>query len=161
MPRETRRIYVASSWRNEHQPKVVARLRELGYEVYDFRNPAEGNDGFHWSSIDPNWTGWDPVRYRDALHHPVAEEGFRLDFEAMEWADTFLLVQPCGRSAHLELGWAIGQGKRTGIFFPPGVEIEPELMAKMANTILVTWKELGTWLASRPLGRAADEEHCR
>ena len=29
------------------------------------------------------------------------------------WDDTFVLVLPCGRSAHLELGWAVGQGKRT------------------------------------------------
>lgn len=27
------RIYVASSWRNEHQPAVVKALREEGHEV--------------------------------------------------------------------------------------------------------------------------------
>lgn len=35
------RIYVASSWRNTHQPEVVAKLRELGHEVYDFREPED------------------------------------------------------------------------------------------------------------------------
>jgi len=34
-----RKIYVASSWRNDYYPKVVAKLREAGHEVYDFRNP--------------------------------------------------------------------------------------------------------------------------
>ena len=34
-----RKIYVASSWRNEYYPEVVAKLREAGHEVYDFRNP--------------------------------------------------------------------------------------------------------------------------
>ena len=32
-------IYVASSWRNEHQPAVVAALRESGHEVYDMTTP--------------------------------------------------------------------------------------------------------------------------
>lgn len=49
------RIYVASSWRNERQPEVVARLRAEGHEVYDFRRPNGQQDGFHWSEIDPEW----------------------------------------------------------------------------------------------------------
>ena len=32
-----RKIYVASSWRNTFYPEVVARLREAGHDVYDFR----------------------------------------------------------------------------------------------------------------------------
>jgi hypothetical protein len=32
-----RKIYVASSWRNEYYPEVVEKLREAGHEVYDFR----------------------------------------------------------------------------------------------------------------------------
>jgi len=48
-------IYVASSWRNTHQPSVVAALREAGHDVYDFRNPRPGDHGFHWSMIDPDW----------------------------------------------------------------------------------------------------------
>ncbi len=31
------KVYIASSWRNEYQPTVVARLREAGHDVYDFR----------------------------------------------------------------------------------------------------------------------------
>ena len=33
-----RKIYVASSWRNTFYPEVVARLREAGHDVYDFRS---------------------------------------------------------------------------------------------------------------------------
>ena len=35
------RIYVASSWRNEYYPEVVAKLREAGHDVYDFHNDIE------------------------------------------------------------------------------------------------------------------------
>ena len=40
--RMKRKIYVASSWRNGVYPEVVAKLREAGHEVYDFRNPPSG-----------------------------------------------------------------------------------------------------------------------
>jgi hypothetical protein len=33
------KIYVASSWRNAEQPEIVGLLRDLGHEVYDFKNP--------------------------------------------------------------------------------------------------------------------------
>lgn len=124
---KSKKIYVASSWRNSMQPAIVVLLRTAGFEVYDFKD----KDGFHWSDIDPNWKNWTNDDYVTAMNHPLAEKGFKRDFEAMEWADTFVLVQPCGRSAHLELGWACGQGKKTAILL--GEEIEPELMAKMVD----------------------------
>lgn len=76
------KIYVASSWRNEYQQEVVKVLRELGHEVYDFKNP-EGRTGFQWSAIDKDWQNWTTEQYRDALRHPVAESGFNSDFNAM------------------------------------------------------------------------------
>jgi hypothetical protein len=51
---QARRIYVASSWRNDVQPVAVEMFRQLGHEVYDFRNPRPGDNGFHWSDIDPD-----------------------------------------------------------------------------------------------------------
>ena len=128
-----RKIYVASSWRNIAQPGVVVALRKMGHEVYDFRNPVEGDHGFHWREIDELWKIWDADQYIKALSHPIAEAGFQSDFAAMKWADTFVLVQPCGRSAHLELGWAVGQGKPSIMLLGP--DIEPELMVKMCDHI--------------------------
>lgn len=136
------RIYVASSWRNERQPKVVEILRMQGHEVYDFRNPAPGNHGFQWSEIDPDWQKWTPQQYVDALEHPIARAGYKLDMDALEACDACVLVMPCGRSAHLEAGFAIGAGKPTAILVTEG---EPELMYKMARTFLNIWDIVG-WL---------------
>ena len=66
------KIYVASSWRNQHQPQVVSFLREQGHEVYDFSHPA-GKTGFQWSQIDKNWENWSTDQYRVALDHPIAQ----------------------------------------------------------------------------------------
>jgi len=68
-------IYAASSWRNDIQPEVVSQLRLNGHAVYDFRNPAPGDKGFHWSEIDPDWKNWSPEEYRRRLTHPLAEKG--------------------------------------------------------------------------------------
>jgi nucleoside 2-deoxyribosyltransferase len=66
----------------------------------------------------------------------------------MERADAFILVLPCGRSAHLEAGWAIGQGKPTAILLDPDHEhqVTPELMYKMADLVTYNSMELLTWL---------------
>jgi hypothetical protein len=120
-----KRIYVASSWRNELQPAVVQALRRAGHEVYDFRNPKPGEHGFHWSEIDPGWREWTPEEFREGLRHPIAVSGFQSDFCGMEWADTCVMVQPCGRSAHLEAGYFVGARKRLIVLLWTG---EPELM---------------------------------
>ena len=143
-PVRPRKIYVASSWRNMVQPKVVERLLRDGHQVYDFKNPRPGDNGFHWSEIDRDWKQWSTEEYRDALDHPVAKAGYASDFNAMKWADTFLLVLPCGRSAHLELGWACGQGKQTLILLD---DMEPELMTKMVDQICVNLDEVRSILS--------------
>ena len=134
-----KRIYVASSWRNEIQPDVVARLRDEGHEVYDFRNPFHGDRGFHWSDIDPDWKLWSPDQFRQSLQHPIATCGLGTDLKGMLWADSCVLVMPCGRSAHLEAGWFIGAGKSTAILLSDG---EPELMYGLADYICTTLDEV-------------------
>lgn len=144
------RVYVASSWRCPEQPAVVAALRAAGHEVYDFRNPPS-RSGFGWHEIDPEWLDWTIDAYRDRLGHPRAVEGYMSDFEAMQWADTFVLVLPCGRSAHLELGWAAGQGKRTAILLSQDA-FEPELMYRMVDYLGTSLDEVVEWAGvAKPL----------
>ncbi|WP_375597603.1 hypothetical protein [Devosia sp. Naph2] len=140
-----RRIYLASSWRNPYQPGLVELLRMKGHEVYDFRNPPHST-GFSWSQIGLDARSCTAEQYRTALlTHPRAAQGFNADFAAMRWADTCLLVLPSGRSAHLELGWMAGAGKRTLILTQDGEE--PELMALLADRICISPEEVIAELA--------------
>jgi len=134
------KIYVASSWRNSRQQEVVQLLRDHGYQVYDFKNPMPGNHGFHWSEISPEWMNWGAAEFREALGHPVAEMGFALDMAALRECDVCVLVLPCGRSAHLEAGYALGAGKPT-IILLSGRD-EPELMYKMTPYICTSQEEV-------------------
>lgn len=156
-----RRIYVASSWRNERQPSVVSALRAAGHEVYDFRDPASGGPpcniegGFSWAEIDPAWQSWTTEEYVRALEHERGREGFAADFNAMRWADALILVLPCGRSAHLEAGWATGAGIPVAVLLSGGEE--PELMYKLvepSGALCVTVDEVLSWLGELPEGPA-------
>lgn len=143
------KIYVASSWRNTRQPSVVATLREAGHEVYDFRNPAPGDTGFGWQQIViPSGGLFDsqplsnPRLFRDeVLAHPVAQAAFEKDMCALRDADATVLVLPCGRSAHLELGWAAGAGQKTVVLLDDPLS-EPELMYLMNTQICVSVEEV-------------------
>ena len=68
------------------------------------------------------------------MRHPKAERQFAADLEALEWADTCVLVLPCGRSAHTEAGWMAGAGKRVIAYIPEMVE--PELMYKLFDLVV-------------------------
>jgi len=122
-------IYLASSWRNEYQPHLVATLRAAGHEVYDFRNPAPDNDGFHWGEVDPDWETWSPDEYRHALQSPRAEKGFNFDMEALNKAEVVVLLLPSGRSSHVEAAYHRGRGLPVIVHMPE--PCEPELMYKM------------------------------
>lgn len=143
-----RKIYLASSWRNLNQPTLVTLLRAAGHEVYDFRNPGPGDHGFAWSEIDRDWLGWSPAAFVDQIEtHPRAAEGFSKDKAALDWADTGVLLLPCGRSAHLEAGYLIGQGKPVAVLLHHD-KFEPELMYLLADRRYECAEHLFGWLAS-------------
>lgn len=138
------KIYVASSWRNLFYPEVVKRLREAGHEVYDFRNPPHGQGGFKWQNLDPKFDKWGVDEYKKGLLHPASELQFKCDLDALVWADTCLLVLPCGRSAHTEAGWMKGAGKKTIVYIPEMQE--PELMYKLFDMVSGNLDEIITYL---------------
>jgi hypothetical protein len=134
------RIYAASSWRNSIQPHIVNELRNNNHQVYDFRNPP-GKAGFQWRDIEEDWINWNTEKYRNLLETSAsAAHGFIADYRAMQWADTCVLITPCGKSAHLEAGYFNGANKRLIIYMPE--KQEPELMYLMANKICLTIDEL-------------------
>jgi len=134
-----KKIYVASSWRNHYQQYVVACLRGMSYDVYDFKNPPN-KSGFGWEQISPDWQTWTLQQYKNNLEHPLAIAGYQSDFRAMVNADICVLVLPCGRSAHTEAGYMRGLGKPVYIIMPDMQE--PELMYKLFDGIYCNVEEL-------------------
>jgi hypothetical protein len=138
-------IYVASSWKTPTQPILVQVLREHGHKVYDFRHPKNGQTGFGWNQLDLGDPGsWNHLKYLEALATPRAQEGFKSDMDALRDCDACVLVQPCGNSAHLELGWAIGAGKLTAVLLEPTPKADLMLLA--ADVLLTSTGALLEWL---------------
>ncbi len=145
-------IYVASSWRNDRQPLVVAVLRHAGFDVYDFKHPKPDDDGFHWSEVMPSaryegaGVAYESVPAEEfalALEHPTARKGFASDFDAMHRSGICVLVLPCNKSAHLELGWFAGEGRRTAILLED--KVTPELMYRMVDLVTPSLDTLVDW----------------
>lgn len=146
------KIYVASSWRNIYQPEVVRICRALGHEVYDFRHPGPGENGFGWHQLDPRWKEWDFKKFRKCLKKPRAQHSFALDMNALREADACLMVYPCGRSASLELGFAVGAGKRTAVLFPTDIRYSTDAAAQ---------REFGHSLSfDTPCAACRDDDGC-
>lgn len=148
----TLKIYVASSWKNDRQPAMVAALKAAGHEVYDFRHPHQtGPDrarmgrGFSWSEIDITPRPWPAHRIKQVLETGVAQDGYGSDWDAIDWCDALVMVQPCGVSSALELGLAVGWGKSTIVLLSDG---EPELMLSMAGRLCLTVEEVVEQLAA-------------
>jgi hypothetical protein len=150
------RIYVASSWRNDFHPDVVAALRADGHEVYDFKGPGDGwgkdgstgPGGFSGAEIDPQWKDWvtpgNVGSYIEGLSHPRAVEGFNRDMDALKACDACVMVMPCGPSASMEMGWACGAGRKVAVYIP--ATREPDLMVKMADLVTDSLDEVRRWV---------------
>jgi len=145
-------VYVASSWRNPIHPEIVETLRAVGIPCYDFKRDEGAQFGWHEVMPDTYVPGSETMAVGDylaAIAHPRAIAGYDSDFAAMERADAFVLVLPCGRSAHLELGWAVGAGKRTAILLDRSQPtMVPELMYKMVDHISPDVTDLLAWLGA-------------
>lgn len=131
------RIYVASSWRNPLHTELIRLLRGRQYDVFDYRNPPNGTP-FKWEQIGlPNPCSNEQF-VSTVLNSERAAHGFLSDFRGMQWADTCILIEPSGRSAHLELGWMAGRGKRTIVL----ADEYPDLMLLMADHLCVSIEEV-------------------
>ena len=125
------KVYVASSWNNEVYPEVVKALRQAGHDVYDFR---------HQGISDPNPVEMNSEKLLNYLDEPKIRTIFKNDMDALEASDAVVCVLPCGRSAHLELGYGIGAGKRTVLLWHDGDA--PDIMHKAVDTIVFSVDEI-------------------
>jgi hypothetical protein len=108
------KVFISGSLRNAAVPHLGNVLRSRGCEVFD--------DWFGCGpEADDKWKEYEEVRgrkYVDALYGHAARNVFALDFNLINAADVIILVLPAGRSGHLELGYALGQGKKGYILLP-------------------------------------------
>ena len=102
------KLYIIGSLRNPKINEVASTLRvRLGVEVFD-----------DWFAAGPEaddyWKKYEEAKghsYEEALAGYAATHVFNFDKLHLDTADAAVLVLPAGRSAHLEAGYMVGQGK--------------------------------------------------
>ena len=108
------KLYVASAWRNATSALAMQNaLLRAGHEVDCFCDDTGDRYVFHWQEITEEIR---ELNARTFLSHPQAIRAFEEDRKWLDWADGVVMVLPCGNSAHLEAGYAVGCGKWLGIF---------------------------------------------
>lgn len=101
-------IYLIGSLRNPNVPQVSEALRRAGVLVFDDWYAAG-------ATADDSWRDYEKARGRTFLDALVtsdaADHVFQFDRSWLKTCDAAVLVLPAGKSAHLELGWMLGQDK--------------------------------------------------
>ena len=138
------KIYIASSWKNEQDVLDLANwLRILhGHEVDCFADTSGNRYVFHFSEIG----SIDKLDVISFLADKRSQKAFQEDKKWLDWCECCLLYLPAGKSAHLEAGYAKGQGKKLIIFqceFPKG---EFDVMYGFADLITDELRIIKKWL---------------
>ena len=103
------KIYIASSWKNSGDCiRLATYLRSKGHEIDCFCEPREGRFIFSFDKL-PNLNVHNGITIMEIEE---VQKAFQEDKKWIEWSDAVLLVLPCGKSAHLEAGYAKGGGKK-------------------------------------------------
>lgn len=106
-------IYLIGSLRNDKIPPLGVTLRKLGFDVFDDWHGAG-------PEADDHWRNYERIRgrhYYQAIQSQAATNTFGLDYRNLNRCDIGVLVMPAGKSAHLELGYMLGKGKRCYVLF--------------------------------------------
>lgn len=118
-------VYLIGSLRNPEVPKLGNELRALGLDVFDDWHSAG-------PEADDEWQRYEQARGRkmaEALKGEHAQDVFLFDKRNLDAREVAVLVLPAGKSAHLELGYMAGKGKRTYVL----MDGEPERFDVMYN----------------------------
>lgn len=131
-------LYVIGSLRNPTVTSVAAALRNAGHSVFD-----------DWMAAGPEaddyWQRYEQERghtLQQALRGAAANNVFAFDKRHLDAADAAILVLPAGKSAHLELGYMIGQGKKGYILYPEGEPERWDVMYLFATGVFLSTIEL-------------------
>lgn len=122
---EMKTVYIIGALRNDRIPEVGAAIRSLGLEAFnDWHSAGPDADDFlrdHYRSRG--------CSYKEGIYSHAAKHIFNFDKYHLDRSHAGVLVMPAGKSAHLEMGYLIGQGKPVFILF----DKEPERFEVMHN----------------------------
>lgn len=137
------KVYLASSWKNERLVKNIAEILRLkGHEVDAFCDYANGRFVFSFDQL-PDVSEKNAIT---VLDEPMVQKAFQEDKKWIDWADGVLLILQSGKSAHLEAGYAKGQGKFLIIYQQEFFKGEFDVMYGFADLVTDDFNEVVKFL---------------
>ena len=130
-------IYLIGSLRDLKVPEIGQQLRDAGFEVFDDWHAAGPTADDEWKRYEENRDH----NYAEALKGYAAKHVFEFDLHHISRANLGILMLPCGKSGHLELGYMLGQGKKGYILLDDNVA-RFDVMYKFADGVFADLKSL-------------------
>lgn len=130
-------IYIIGALKNQEVVSLANELTAEGFEAFaDWITPGPEADTFLL-----NYAKARGLNYKQAMQSYAAKHVFEFDKYHIDRCDAVVMLMPCGKSGHLELGYARGQGKPGFILF----DKEPErfdVMYQFASDIFFSKTDL-------------------
>lgn len=107
------KVYIIGALKNKKVPEFANRLHQAGFDPFaDWFSPGPEADTFllEYAKI----RGWN---YKQALRSDAAKHTFEFDKRHIDEAEVAVMLAPCGKSGHMELGYVIGCKKPAYILF--------------------------------------------
>ena len=138
-------LYFVGSLRNKQVPIFSNQLRQENsdWEVFD----SWYAPGPHADDYLRDYCKGKGLSYKETLQDWAATHIYAFDHKHLMRATDVVMIMPTGKSGHLELGFALGKGKRGYIFFtetPKRVDV----MYQFATDIFFDFNELVSELKS-------------
>lgn len=97
------RIYIASSWKNQHAVEMLTELLEdRGHEVHSFVREAINTEGRTEIKFDFDFEQW--------INSEDGNRKFNYDLDGATKSDVVIYIGPSGTDAWAELGTAYASG---------------------------------------------------
>lgn len=130
-------IYIIGSLRNPSIITLANELEKLGFDAFaDWMSAGPEADNFLRDYHKERG-----LTYKQTLQSYAAKHIFEFDVKHINRCDAAIMVMPCGRSGHLELGFVRGCGKPGYILF----DTEPDridIMYQFATDIFFSKDDL-------------------
>ncbi len=127
------KVYLIGSLRNPRIPAIARELRSVGLHVFDDWYAAGPEADDCWQKYEQAKGNAFPL----ALYGQAANHVFEFDRDHLLSSDVVILVTPAGKSAHMELGWALGKGKKGYVLLDAPVD-RWDVMYKFATGVFTT-----------------------
>lgn len=113
-------VYLATGWDNDHAASIKRVIVDAGHEYYHF---LESGHELDYDRITPGLRSLNANAQAAALSHGMVGSAYRVNLDALDRADIFVLAEPASKGSFMEYGYALASGLLTILYVTPAYTI--------------------------------------